>query len=385
VVYDTRWGNALHLGRESRNLTSNHPNVNDYDRKSFRFPYLGPLASVQFNPDDGLFLGGGVLVRRPGFRKEPFASQHKLTGNYAFATGAYNFDYRGDFTQVLGRLDAQVNLEAKAPNFTGNFFGLGNASVYDQENDISYYRVRYDQYRANVLLRKTLFHRQAVFAGPVLESVAVEPTPDRYLEREGAAALARENLFGRKHYGGIQFGFDFDNRDSRFLPTEGTYWYTEGAVLGGLNGSSNAYGRLESALTGYWTLRLPARLTLATRVGGGVTWGDYEFFQARTLGGLTNLRGYRRTRFSGKSSLYNNTELRLRLFSFRTYLFPGYFGLLAFHDVGRVWLPGEDSQAWHRGYGGGIWVAPLKQIVLSVMYGVSDEDRLPVVKAGFFF
>jgi hypothetical protein len=84
-VYDTRTGNGLFLGPESRDLTANTLGVNRYDRKAFRYHYAGPLLSAQFNPDDGLFLGAGVLVRRQGFRKEPFASSHRLTANYAFA------------------------------------------------------------------------------------------------------------------------------------------------------------------------------------------------------------------------------------------------------------------------------------------------------------
>ena len=32
-------------------------------------------------------------------------------------------------------------------------------------------------------------------------------------------------------------------------------------------------------------------------------------------------------------------------------------GLLAFADVGRVYLSGEDSNKWHEGYGGGLWFA----------------------------
>ncbi len=40
------------------------------------------------------------------------------------------------------------------------------------------------------------------------------------------------------------------------------------------------------------------------------------------------------------------------------FLVPGEIGLLGFADTGRVWLKGEDSQRWHSGFGGGVWVAP---------------------------
>ncbi len=385
-VYDTRWGNTLNLGRESKDRTSLGQDVNAYDRKSFKYHYLGPLLSVQFNPDDGVFLGAGVWVKRHGFRKEPYASEHKLTANYAFATGGKNADYRGHFVDVLGKLDLAVHLSAKGPNFVDNFFGLGNESVFNQEEyNISYYRVRSDQYKAQVLLEGEFLRRQVFFFGPIWESYNVHPTAGRYLATLTEEALQSEEPFAGKHYAGLTLGFRFDNRDNSLLPTSGTYWYTEASALAGLNDHTRHFTRFRSDLSFYWTLRLPARVTLATRFGGAFNVGDYAFFQASSLGGLTNLRGHRRSRYAGKSSFYNNTEVRLRLFSFRTYLFPGYFGLVGFHDVGRVWLEGERSDQWHNGYGVGIWVAPLKRAVISLMYGLSKDDRLPVVKAGFFF
>jgi len=49
---------------------------------------------------------------------------------------------------------------------------------------------------------------------------------------------------------------------------------------------------------------------------------------------------------------------------------------LAFYDVGRVWMPGEESNTWHSGYGGGIIIAPFQKFSLSVTYGISSELHL---------
>jgi outer membrane protein assembly factor BamA len=96
---------------------------------------------------------------------------------------------------------------------------------------------------------------------------------------------------------------------------------------------------------------------------------DSEFYQAQYLGGEDNLRGYRKYRFAGRSKVFNNAELRWRVATFRTYLFPAYFGLFAFYDTGKLWEDGSDtSTGWLNGYGGGIWIAPLSRIVLNVSY-----------------
>ena len=143
---------------------------------------------------------------------------------------------------------------------------------------------------------------------------------------------------------------------------------------------------IESDLSFYASIRLPAIVPFATRVGTSLNLSDnYEFFQASTLGGLTNLRGFRRTRFAGESAFFHNLDLRMRLLTIRTYLFPAYAGIVAFYDVGRVWVDGEKSNVWYHGYGGGIWLAPYNTAVISVLYAMSREDRIPMLRVGFFF
>jgi hypothetical protein len=120
-VYDTKKGNQLNLGSESLNLTSDDPAVNRYDRKAFKYNYIGPLASVEYNIDDGLFLGAGILYRTHGFRKEPFAMQHSLTFNYAPLTSSYHLRYRAIFTDIIGKMDLDVDFDRKKPNYVTNF------------------------------------------------------------------------------------------------------------------------------------------------------------------------------------------------------------------------------------------------------------------------
>ena len=91
------------------------------------------------------------------------------------------------------------------------------------------------------------------------------------------------------------------------------------------------------------------------------------------LGGTQNLRGFNTARFTGRSMLFHNAELRLKLFQFTSYLFPGSFGLIGFNDVGRVWMPDENSTTWHHGYGGGIYIIPANVILIRAVVGHSKE------------
>ena len=152
------------------------------------------------------------------------------------------------------------------------------------------------------------------------------------------------------------------------------YWNTEASFNYDLDLESKTFNQIASDLGVFLSFRKPYRTVLAFRVGGSINIGDYQFFQASSLGGKTNLRGFRATRYSGDASLYQNSEFRFKLFNFSNYISKGEFGILAFNDVGRVWLEGEGSNRWHHGYGGGIWVSPFSIAVLTACYERSRDE-----------
>ena len=98
-----------------------------------------------------------------------------------------------------------------------------------------------------------------------------------------------------------------------------------------------------------------------------------------------NVRGFSARRYSGDGSLFGNAELRLRLFPV-TIIIPGHVGILGFVDSGRVFLEGDTAKAWHTGYGGGIYLTFLNEIMaVSAAYGHSSEDNAVYLKGGFSF
>jgi hemolysin activation/secretion protein len=95
-----------------------------------------------------------------------------------------------------------------------------------------------------------------------------------------------------------------------------------------------------------------------------------------TLGENNYLRGFRKDRFSGHSSVYGSLELRIKLCNVNSYLVPGSLGLVGFNDVGRVWQQGLSSDRWHDGYGGGIYFTPFNKVIVSAIAALSDEESL---------
>ncbi len=108
-------------------------------------------------------------------------------------------------------------------------------------------------------------------------------------------------------------GIDAASPDTKSPFPQGIAWQTNLTALRPLNAAARPLTQLTSDLALYRSFRFPMRFTLALRVGGAANFGDYEFFPAATLGGLSNLREYQRTRFAGNQSAHNNLETRLRL------------------------------------------------------------------------
>ena len=391
-VYDTKQGNILDLGKETKDLTSTRENVNSYDRKDFKYNKLIPLVLASINRDDGIFLGGGVIYENHGFRKSPFKSRHIFTGQGALATGAFQLKYRGAFTDVVGPWDLMVDFDISAPNSVTNYFGFGNETTFNQNADdefnvpkaIDYYRLRFKYINHIGLLTKHFGANTTFGIGHQFVSVNVEQDyggEDRFFL--DPTNITDSTFFSSKIFEGAVLRFQYDSRDSPQLTTRGINWITELKAFAGLNSISNNLATLSSELSFFFSFRLPSRFTVATRFGGGHNFGTSEFYQAQSLGGLSNLRGYRRDRFYGDSRFYNNTELRLKLGTLQNRIVPISLGIYGFNDVGRVWYDNEDSNKWHNGYGGGIWISPLNASVISLELAHSKEELLFNFRLGF--
>jgi hemolysin activation/secretion protein len=322
-----------------------------------------------------------------GFHKEPYKQLHNLSLLHALSTKAYAFKYNFEAIQAVGKLDLLADADVRAPSNTINFFGLGNESVYikNTKEGIRYYRARFNSYDVDLQLRKRFGKVFSFAMGPVFQYFSLDSADnkDRYINQTGQNGLDPASLYRSKAFLGGRATATIDNRNDKALTSRGIFWQTRFSSLGNLNDNSHAYSQLNSDLSVFMSFNSGADVVLASRVGYGKTFGQYEFYQAQYLGGLDNLRGYRKYRFAGDEIFYHNLDLRVKLGDFETYLFPGSLGLQFFNDIGRVWLKGEDSHQWHDGYGGGVWISPLKKFVFSASYGQGTDGGVFLFKLGF--
>lgn len=394
IFYDTKTGNKLKLNSESRNRLSNDPAVNEYNRKEFKYDILMPLVTGGYNFDDGVILGGGFLYTHHGFRKEPFKSRHRVMGSYAFNTSAYNFNYLGEFTDVIRSWDFNADVVFNVPDYVNNFFGLGNESIYNQNIDeivdigrsIDYYRVRFQEISYEVGFFRSIgsYAKFGITHDLVSWELQQDFDQPNYINDEFIPSIEFDGETSLAYLGG-GIRFDVDTRKNRINPTAGILWTNKINTLYDIKGGADDFHEFNSSLSLYHSFKLPARLTFAARIGWGKNFGDYPFFRGQTIGGTEQVRGYRKTRFYGDETFYSNIEARLKLFTLKSYVLPAAIGILGFHDVGRVWLEGEDSDKWHRGVGGGVWLTPFGLAVVSAELGVSEEETLFYIRIGHMF
>lgn len=372
IIYDRKdKKNLIVTSNETRLRLSKDKSVNRYNRKQFHHNKTIPLLSIGYNIDDGVFVGGGVIINRYNFRDSTF---HKIKGNLAFQTGAFGISYEGLFTSISQTFDLKVDANVSFPQNVNNFYGLGNETKKITTSK-KYYRVRYSYAWLNPMLKQTISDKFHYSFGAFYQYFKVTDTANRFIG-DAYPQVLDSSAYSAHNYTGINVMFELDTRDNKLMPARGIYWETKALGYYSIGDKGENFINIRSDLSFYISFKKDPRVVFALRFGGAANIGDYQFYHANFLGGKSNLRGFRSNRYAGDKLFYQNTEIRIKLMNLKSYIFNGQTGLLIFNDVGRVWVAGENSVIWHDGYGIGIWVAPFDYTALTVTYSRSKQENL---------
>ena len=381
--YDSKKFNQVYFYKETRDMRSEEAEDSIHSHYSnFHYNMTTPVFYPEFNVDDGLFLGLGVSRKSYGFRKHPYAKFHRLGVNFSTRTGAFNFGYFGDFRAIIRHWNLGVEIDVFGPKYVINFFGFGNETIL-QVDDIDFYRARARQIKINPFLYQEINKYTTLGLGPFYESFNLQRTPERFISTTEAGI--NDEAFENNQFSGLNVFVKISSTDRKIYPSRGLRWNGEARGVQEISGNLR-FLNLYSDISFYYSPSVFSKyVTLATRMGVATNVGEFFFFQANRLGGTTNLRGYRRDRFYGRTSFFHNNEVRLKLFRLRTYLTPFKMGLLGFYDYGRVWVDNERSDEWHTGYGPGVWIEIYDRYLFSGTYGFSKEEGFVNVQLGFLF
>ena len=356
-LYDHEGQNRLLEGPGTKE--SNAPYEHPRDRRNYLLVDWGSwtqvMPYVSAGGDIGVLAGAQVEWRDFGFRKHPWASRQVLRAGYAFGARGFRAEYDGQWQHTNSR--KREGLFARASNIEiVRFFGFGNETRADGPSE--FFKSEHRQFLLQPSFRFGL-DKVEWWVGPRVQ----------FQQTESAnTLLGTSQPYGFGDFGpvGINTRFVADGLNRPVGATSGLRLGLEGNYFPKAWDVDEAFGEAHGELSAH--LRV-----LHLRVGGKKVWGRYPFHEAAFLGGPDTVRALRRQRYAGDAAVFGNAELRLPLFRF-TVLLPLRFGVLGLADAGRVWLEGESSDKWHKGYGAGAFLSFLKPENTISVTAAKDPD-----------
>ncbi|MFX0556438.1 metallophosphoesterase [Maribacter sp. CXY002] len=383
VIYEYKGKpNTLKKTNGARVKLTDAYEVNTYRPLNIRSSNNQLIPTVGFNPDDGFKIGVLNTYTYNGFRQNPFSQQHTFNASYYFATGGAELGYAGEFAHIFEKWNLEVKARFTTPNFAVNFFGYGNNTINNDDDDLDFNRVRIQnfEFSPSLVIRGQLGSK--VKLGVSYESIEVEETQNRFIN----TFYQNNGEETQNTFIGVHGGYSFENYDSQSFPTMGMSTSIEAGFKDNLGEEGGNYGYVIPSISFDYKLVPSGRLVLATKWKGHFNIGNgYEFYQGASIGGVDGLRGFRNQRFTGKTAYYQNTDIRYSLRRMRTRILPTSLGLFAGYDYGRVWFPGIASNQWHTSYGGGFFLNASDILAVNLALFHSEDGARFSFGLGFGF
>ncbi|WP_343707992.1 metallophosphoesterase [Flavobacterium sp.] len=373
IVYDFKSKeNTYNLDSKTQTQLTDDYEVNAYNYERPKYNVVSGLPNIGYNPDDGVKVGVNVNYTVNNFKQNPYTQRHIFNAFYYFATGGLEFNYAAHFPGLLGKWVIDVESLYTTPNFAMNYFGYGNESQYDDDLGMDYNRVRIRKFNASGAIRHVGRYGSEFSVQPIFQRMTVEDTENRYINIPG---IVNPEVFDSQNFGSLKVKYVFKNSDFAAKPTLGMYFMVAGTWTTNLDETKKNFPTLESILGFTHKIDHNGKLILATYVKGKAIFNNnYEFYQGASLGGDTDLRGFRNERFLGSSYFSQSSDLRLSIGKIRKTIVPFTYGILGGFDYGRVWLDGENSKKWHQDYGGGLWLNAINVITARISYFKSPDE-----------
>ena len=335
-----------------------------------------PLPWVSYTPDVGFFVGGGPELERYGFRQHPYAYRMSLSVGYALGSDRWRAEYAADVRRANSGV--HVTLLARASELDiVRFYGFGNETPKPVSK--SFHLVDQKTVGLEPTLHVPVAGPLTLDVGATLRRASTELDSGRFI------AIVKPFGTGTLTQVGARAGLTFDSRDHFRYATRGVYASVQSTQYPAVSSGAGAYGELRSRVSTYVSAPAPLQPVLALRAGADRVWGRYPFFDAAFIGGSSTVRGWTEQRFAGDASLFGNAELRVFLTKVFL-LLPADLGAFGLADGGRVYVAGEHSDAWHTGFGGGLWISFLGRAnTFSIAAARSRESSGIYFRSGLLF
>lgn len=325
-----------------------------------------PYPTVDYDSDEGYYVGAGVIRDEFGYRYFPWESRFRMS----MAVGG-----RGDRGRVAASLDAPIFRRRARIRLTGaarfrevaRFFGFGNDSEVVVDDDA----FKFDRDRIDV--GAVLAYRPFDSNVEVTTGAAFEY---RDAELNDAAVVDSLAPYGFPEFAQLRLtaGLERDTRDRALVTTDGSWVRIHADLIPSAFDATQTYGSVDARVQRYWSAEGLGQPTLGLRVGGRKIFGEAPYHDSAILGGSRTVLGIRSGRYSGDTEFDASLLGSLKLFNVEI-IVPAEVGVLGVAGLGRVWVDGESPEGWHRGYGGGIWLSFMQRPVMGSFTAAGGDEE----------
>ncbi len=392
IIYDYKSKKNTFVTKNGKvNLTDNY-NTNVYDYKKLKNSQNMITPKIGFNPDDGVKIGFTNVYTAYGFNRNPFTSQHTISGAFYFATNGYEINYKSEFANIFNHWNLGFNATFTSPNYAINYFGLGNNSPNPEARDLVeevYNRVKIKKLFAGSFINWKGDLGAEIKIGVNYQTIKIENSLGRFINKK---ISANHPIFDMQKFFNTEASYHFENSDNPAFTTLGMKTDFKIGYTSNINNDNN-FGYFIPSISFDHKLISSGKLVLATKLKTHLTFGDsYEFYQAANIGGNDGLRGYRNQRFTGKNSFYHSSDIRLNLRQIKTSILPLNIGIYTGFDYGKVW--GEENltiqptliyKYWNISYGGGVFFNAANLATGNIALFNSDDGLRISFNLGFDF
>lgn len=335
--------------------------VHEYDYTKLKYKTLDFTPWGVYDSDLGLYLGAYLTTTMYGFKRSPYSYQHRI--GYSYLDGLM---YQGFFPSLDERRGFNIEAIFGIANDFHNFFGYGNQTEGFKDKSADFNRVDMARYSLEPSYYWKFDSANKLIASTMFELYNVERSTDRFINE---IYKDDASVFGTKVFMDFNLTYQMHRELNALVPS------VDFSITSGLNWTINDpncyFPYLSSSLS--FEIACGDRLSFLTEILGTALFSDhYQFYQAASV----ELRGFRESRFIGKQSLLQHTDLRYDLGHLKNPFTPIQYGVFVGVDHGRVWYPGENSSKWHLSYGGGWWLTLFKEYTGKFSYfGSKDGSR----------
>lgn len=380
IVYEVEGEQKIDQSEETKLIIKPKSEKYFYDRKEFKYDQLLPLPVLGFNPDDGFVLGGGFRFTKHGFKKEPYKYTHSLTLNRTFRADGFNLNYEADYINLFGKYDLGGAATINQP-MVYQFFGLGNdVEAINRDLGDSEIRMNNMQFQSRISRSSDDLSRRISLTAEY-QFVELEESSFTADNPEVQDLIEQNDEFFT-----LALDYLHENVNDRLNPSRGIRFKANISNTRSTNNSRVDFLRLKSTLSLFFPINFTKKQTsLAMRFGYSDLFGDFNFYQANFLGGLSQIRGLTRNRFAGERVAFSNIEIRKSFLRVPNYLIPFDVGMVTHFDFGRLWVDDQSSNTLHRSAGAGFFFTILDYFSLVGTFSVSNDDEVVFVGSSFYF